>query len=88
MGDAKTCSKLLSAVLELRVQCGHCGVTNYIRDSVDPNDTDASKMDIEGIVCWECSQESLLDDSLLDIYPSGVEEAVNIVGGKPVGAFN
>ncbi|MHA2279837.1 MAG: hypothetical protein ACXAC5_03045 [Promethearchaeota archaeon] len=87
MGDPKTCSELTRAILELGVQCGHCGVMNYIREELDPSDNDASKVDIEAITCWGCSLDSLVDESLLAIYPNGVEEQVNTVAGHCVSAF-
>lgn len=87
MNQSKVCSELVNSVLELRIKCGHCESINFVTEEYDPNDTDMSKMDIEAIQCWNCGKESLIDEELLGIYPSGTDEQVNIVDGQEKGAY-
>lgn len=88
MPPSKICSKLVNSVMEMRIKCGHCEAMNYVTEEYDPNDTDMSKIDIEGIECWQCKKESLIDEELLDMHPLGTDEQVNVVDGKQRGAYS
>ncbi len=68
-------SEVVYTVTIIRIKCGYCGYDNYVSDN------DYDKEDIEGILCWKCSKESLAGQDVADMYPDP-EEALNIVPGR------
>lgn len=51
--------KLMAVTFE--ISCGWCESINYIRDS---GFEDSSKIDPEGITCWNCGKDSFFDTTI------------------------
>jgi hypothetical protein len=81
MDESQICSKMVKGTVIIQIECGHCHSLNFVVDNFSPTE-DSSKMDIEAVTCWDCQKDSLIDPELLNIYPNGTEEAVNIVEGN------
>ncbi len=74
-------SKLLKSIAHFCFECMHCGAKNWVDDDMDYSD--CSKMDIEGIKCWQCGKESLAGDESGDCeFYDDVDEAGRIEDGR------
>lgn len=69
----KHCSTVVDCKIIIKIQCVHCEVINYASQTMDD---DASKLDIAEITCWGCGRDSLIDESLLELYPEYPNESV------------
>lgn len=84
MSKDRVCSKLVAAVLEIQIKCGHCQAINHVREDYTPNN-DPTHCDVDAIKCWSCYEESLIDEGLLEIYLEWPDESVNSRWGVVLG---
>ncbi len=80
--DPKACSEMIGGQLMLQIKCVHCDTINYLSQGYSPDMDDASAHDMEALTCWNCEKDSFIDKSLLDVYPEGLDQQLNIEVGQ------